>query len=403
MIVCALTLSACGDAASGREAAPDARVAQSARALTAAPPVTRAQVSAHAEPSASALRPLRAGESIAIPATTMRAGSAPGSAFRDPTVEADLIPVPLQAFTIDRLPYPNDPSQPPRAAVSRAEAEGLCASAGKRLCHELEWELACEGVEHTTFPGGESFGAARCARDPRACASSFGVVAPGVFGREWTSSSTTVGLGDAMRTAVVRGGSASGDAPLHRCAARHAITPDSRSDTLIFRCCGGAPQRVSYPIERDRPMFREEDMPIARAREIFASVPELKRMSSNFNRFSEDDVERVLTRGRTTREAVPGWTFTHNVLVWSPRYGEEVWLFTGVGQGSAMVAALYPMPDGTFRHAASFILADEPVPVTLTYSRQSQREVLWSACWGCGGEGGAITFRDDGRIVIVQR
>ena len=33
----------------------------------------------------------------------------------------------------------------------------------------------------------------------------------------------------------------------------------------------------------------------------------------------------------------------------------------------------------------------------------SQRELLWSTCWGCGGEGGAITFRDDATIVITQR
>src|SRR3546814_21151000 len=43
------------------------------------------------------------------------------------------------------------------------------------------------------------------------------------------------------------------------------------------------------------------------------------------------------------------------------------------------------------------ILENEPAPVAVGYSNGSRRELLWSACWGCGGEGGAITFRDDGR------
>jgi hypothetical protein len=61
------------------------------------------------------------------------------------------------------------------------------------------------------------------------------------------------------------------------------------------------------------------------------------------------------------------------------------------------------MPDGSFLHAASFILENEAVPVVVAYGVTSRRELLWSTCWGCGGEGGAITLRDDATIVITQR
>jgi hypothetical protein len=30
-------------------------------------------------------------------------------------------------------------------------------------------------------------------------------------------------------------------------------------------------------------------------------------------------------------------------------------------------------------------------------------EVLFSSCWGCGGEGGALSLGEDSRVQIVQR
>src|SRR5690349_1560554 len=81
-----------------------------------------------------------AGEEIAVPAGTHAAGSMPGTLGRDPGSEADLIAVDVPAFSIDRLPYPNDPSLPARTGVDRTEAARLCDADGKRLCEELEWE-----------------------------------------------------------------------------------------------------------------------------------------------------------------------------------------------------------------------------------------------------------------------
>ena len=34
---------------------------------------------------------------------------------------------------------------------------------------------------------------------------------------------------------------------------------------------------------------------------------------------------------------------------------------------------------------------------------EARREVVWSACWNCGGEHGAVTYTDENRVVIVQR
>ena len=130
--------------------------------------------------------------------------------------------------------------------VNREEASGLCEAQGKRLCSEFEWERACKGDVDREYPAAR-FDAVACARDVGACASPNGVFALGTQGREWTSSKAGRGLGDAMRSAVVRGAVKDAPATAHRCAARDAATPDSRSDSLLFRCCRGPKLRCLLP------------------------------------------------------------------------------------------------------------------------------------------------------------
>ena len=50
----------------------------------------------------------------------------------------------------------------PWASASFLEAELACASAGKRLCTEAEWQDACEGIANSTYPYGNAY-------DPEAC------------------------------------------------------------------------------------------------------------------------------------------------------------------------------------------------------------------------------------------
>lgn len=323
--------------------------------------------------------PPRAGEQSQIPAATILAGSPPGSPGRRPSREADAVPVEVPSFAIDRLPYPNDPALEPRTAVSRAEARALCEERQQRLCHELEWERACKAPE-------------------------LGALSMGAEFREWTASRTTRGLGDGLRTAVYKGASLEAPAEAHRCAARGAATPDSRSKSLTFRCCAGeAPTALHYPVEPVRDPFAVREMDQAEARKLLASVPETKAAAATFRFFTNGDVDRALGKGGRTREGISPWVAVDDPLVWSPQHGEEAWVLTGDTQQGSLLALFYPRPDGTFLFGGSFALADEHSPIALAYHPDNQRELLWSTCWGCGAEGGAITFRDDARIVIVQR
>jgi hypothetical protein len=66
---------------------------------------------------------------------------------------------------MDRFEWPNRVGAEPEVMMRFTEAEERCAGVGKRLCSELEWELACEGPNHLPWPYGWKKEADRCNSD----------------------------------------------------------------------------------------------------------------------------------------------------------------------------------------------------------------------------------------------
>ncbi|MBC7171954.1 MAG: SUMF1/EgtB/PvdO family nonheme iron enzyme, partial [Polyangiaceae bacterium] len=302
---------------------------------------------------------------MAIASGTVRAGSLPGSAGRDPALEADAVPVELPAFAIDRRPFPNREGLPPRAGATLSEAEALCRHEGKRLCTELEWERACEGDDDREYPSGATFDRDLCLAEPASCATSFGVLALGIEHAEWTASG------------VVRG-SASANASAHRCAARAPLAPSSRSSAVAFRCCTGEAHGTPYPTEPERPGFREIAVPLAEQRAALESTPELARFAASFEPFTEGDVSAVFSRGGVEPVLAEGVRRAHEVIEWSPRAGELAWIVTGRSGRDSLIAVLYPLAGGGFRHAASMILEGDPLSVLVTYAAGNRSALSWT-------------------------
>lgn len=69
--------------------------------------------------------------------------------------------VPMR-YCIDKHEFPNRPGQRPMVMQNFYQAQVHCAKAGKRVCTENEWTLACEGPERKPFPYGY-------VRDPSVC------------------------------------------------------------------------------------------------------------------------------------------------------------------------------------------------------------------------------------------
>jgi sulfatase modifying factor 1 len=205
-----------------------------------------------------------------VPSGTLIAGSAVDRAPRNADEELAAVPIPMQGFYIDLLPYPNEPGAIATSNVSRADAERLCADRGKRLCTELEWERACKGAGNTTYEYGDTYRAATCntglpaeqaAKRPTGenatCASSFGVRDMHGGAWEWTSSAWGRGSGD-PELGVLRGGNASAGELVGRCANALGRKLSMKEPTMGLRCCAGpvSAATVDLPIVQGVPIER---------------------------------------------------------------------------------------------------------------------------------------------------
>jgi formylglycine-generating enzyme required for sulfatase activity len=65
-------------------------------------------------------------------------------------------------YCIDAYEYPNEPGAKPVVMKTWYEARDACSSAGKRLCGDSEWTLACEGQERMPYPYGYARNADAC-------------------------------------------------------------------------------------------------------------------------------------------------------------------------------------------------------------------------------------------------
>lgn len=341
---------------------------------------------------------LEAGQHEEIPSGPFDSGSTPGDRGRDPTLEPSLVRVELGKFAIDRLPFPNDPSQPPKTDVTRKEAERLCAERNQRLCTELEWERACKGPDADPYPTGTGWDP-RCETEPNACATGFDIVAMSSL-REWTSSLLEVEEGE-RGLAILRGSRAKVADTEHRCARREAADPGAHGPDIGFRCCSGPPNAAAISRPKPQQTFRRVQLDPAQVTNMIKSVPQLASLGE-ISFFKEpDDVTRVLAKGESDTK---GNILTTSPLMWSPDLGEEILVMAGLGSsGSAFVAAFHRLPDDRYRVASSFVLKDEQGPVVLGFNGWVKNRLSWSTCWGCLGEEGAIYYRQSRRVVIEQR
>jgi hypothetical protein len=372
-------------------------------AATVAAPRERAAVDASETATSVSpnITPSR-GQEIKVEAGTLRVGSPTGRQNRNPAREADDVPLSLSAFAIDALPFPNDPKQPPRTGASQREAEKLCAESGKRLCSELEWELACKGLRNAEYPHTGAFDVAACAEEGARCHSDLGVFALGTLGREWTSSAAGAGDWDRLRSAAVRGAAKDAPEALHRCAARDAAAPESHSDSLLFRCCRGAQQEAAYPHEPELSAFRALSFDQRAVREKLRAMPETAPLADSFRLHSASSLLTALSLAGRNSQSLSPWQAAAPAFGWSPLRGEELVIFSGDSQRGAAIVAFYPTPAGP-RFAGSFITKDEHSPILVAYKADTRDELLYSTCWGCGGEGGALRLDPSARLRFAPR
>ncbi|MCB9475599.1 MAG: SUMF1/EgtB/PvdO family nonheme iron enzyme [Deltaproteobacteria bacterium] len=157
---------------------------------------------------------------------------------------------PVEAFCIDRYEYPNERMALPRAKVNYIEAVELCRKAGKRLCREDEWELACAGPAARAYSYGVEKEPWRCNTDGvetgsdeflaasgshPGCRNAYGVYDLNGNLSEWVDKRVN-GNG-----AVVRGGTMWRAEYGQSCYSRHRHGTTERWVDDGFRCCADPP------------------------------------------------------------------------------------------------------------------------------------------------------------------
>lgn len=344
---------------------------------------------------------------VSIPAGKFESGSTPGDKGRNPITEPALVVVELGAFDIDRAPWPNELGKPPMVNVTRARADELCRSRGRRLCTELEWERACKGPDDDVYAGRAAWDP-QCAKDPNTCASNFGVVAMGSI-RELVVGEIGEVKDLVSAGPVARGAPASAPATDHRCARRSPVTADASAADLGFRCCGGPQNLATIAAPPWKQTFTRIELSTEKLHELFATVPQLRKLGDTLKYFDEENAKRVIQRS-DAGDIPKGITLTTSPLAWSPVPGEDLVVVTGQAGDDSFIVAFYQLPDDRYRVGSTMVFHKEKGPIVLGFNgydgrrqKDKSRATLdWATCWKCMGESGLVTYKEDGRVTITQ-
>lgn len=365
------------------------------------PPEREASGSAQAdEPDDTPTWEVRIEDGMAfVPQGDVFAGSLPGTPHREPFAEADGIERMVPAFWID-VELAGEGA--PMVNVTPAQAEAYCEQQDKRLCHELEWERACEGPARDEYAGGATYDAAQ--------ASAFGVRGMGSRG-EWVVSASQRPGTDAP-SAVFRGAGTEHEDTLRRCAGRRWSSIETQSRHLSFRCCrsavGASAALVAYPeIDRDTPRFAALDWDDSEIQQVLANVPEVAEYAPRFSGVAREN--EVATLGERGVEVLAGWELAPPAMRWSPVSGDELVVIhgrlssTSESEARPILVALYVMPDGTHRHARSLIVEPTGRPLLVAFTPPERHMIKWSTDWGVLGESGVLELAEDNTVVLEVR
>lgn len=342
--------------------------------------------------------PLPPPERIDIPSGALHSGTAPGEPGRDPALEPGLARVELGPFTIDTWPYPGA-GAPARRGLTRFEAELACGERRGRLCTDLEWERACKGPEDDPYPGGRKPDEG-CAAPGGACVSGFGVRDMGSV-LEWTASDLDTKTSAAGRPAIVRGAAPDAAPAARRCARRQPLPPDTKSESVGFRCCYGPPNAAATRVQRLGPAFERASLPADALAALLAQDASTSALGSDLVYFREAEATRtVLERGSSDGR---GFVITTAPLRWRPAAGAELLVVVArSGPRTSLIVAYYVLGPSRHRLASSFVMENEIGPVVLAYDESTRSRILFSTCWGCPGETGRILYREPDRVEILQ-
>jgi hypothetical protein len=215
---------------------------------------------------------------------------------------------------------------------------------------------------------------------------------------------------------VARGAPATAPSTDHRCARRAPVTESTSADDLGFRCCGGPQNAATIPAPPWKQTFTKVEFSADKARELFATVPQLRKLGDSIKYFDEEGAKRAIGHSSSganfadAGEVPKGITLTTAPLSWSPVPGEDLLLLTGQAGDDSFIVAFYELPDDRYRIGSTLIFHKEKGPIVFGFNGYDGRRskdkgratVDWATCWKCPGQSGYVTYKEDGRVTITQ-
>jgi hypothetical protein len=197
----------------------------------------------------------------------------------------------------------------------------------------------------------------------------------------------------------------SADGPVDSADADADARADAESDARAreVRATPLVPATASSPVPPPRaaavdyPPFKKTNLGLDVLAQLVDAAPQLAPLGGALAMFDPGD-NPYLRRSKADHE---GYVITPLPVLWSPAQGVVLLVVTGRGKEGSFVAAWWPLPDGQYRLASTFVLLGEVAPVALAY-RPPDRTLEWTTCWRCKGEGGHVVMNDDGTVVIGQ-
>jgi hypothetical protein len=136
--------------------------------------------------------------------------------------------------------------------------------------------------------------------------------------------------------------------------------------------------------------------------QALSAMPETRDLAANFRPFSEQALSRALAAQRA-QQGTAGVQVARAALLWSPARHEPLLVLSGDTPQGAMLLAYAPRTAGPPHFAGSYQTRGEHAPIMLGARGSAGEELVFSTCWACGGEGGALRFDGGGRPRVVPR
>jgi hypothetical protein len=189
-------------------------------------------------------------------------------------------------------------------------------------------------------------------------------------------------------------------------AASAAAKPAARSAPVKVPAAhapaAARPAAVPRPGRTLSGALREVSLAPGALLEALSAMPETRDLAVNFRPFSEQALSRALAAQRA-QQGTAGVQVARAALLWSAPRHEALLVLSGDTPQGAMLLAYAPRASGPPHFAGSYQTRGEHAPIMLGARGSASEELLFSTCWACGGEGGALRFDSGGRPRVVPR